>query len=51
MLSEYAGIIFPEGATSVSMDELAEAAFRPRSWRGAGIVLGILALLGVHPVF
>ena len=51
MLSEYAHMIFPPGATAAVTHE-----FRGGSLTGvlaagvAGIVLGILALVGIHPV-
>ncbi len=49
MLSEYAGIIFPEGATSATMDQFGGSSLSALFLAGAaGIVLGILALLGVH---
>jgi hypothetical protein len=49
MLSEYVGIIFPEGATNVSMEQFGGSSLSALFMAGAaGIVLGILALVGVE---
>jgi hypothetical protein len=49
MLSEYVGIIFPEGVGNVSMDQFGGSSLSALFMAGAaGIVLGILALVGVQ---
>jgi hypothetical protein len=49
MLSEYVGIIFPDGASSVSMEQFGGSSLSALFMAGAaGIVLGILALVGVQ---
>jgi hypothetical protein len=49
MLSEYAGIMFPTGATSVSMEQFGGSGLSALFLAGAaGIVLGILALIGIE---
>ncbi len=49
MLSEYVGIIFPDGAGNVSMDQFGGSSLSALFMAGAaGIVLGILALVGVQ---
>ena len=49
MLSEYVGVIFPEGATNVSMEHFGGSSLSALFMAGAaGIVLGILALVGVE---
>jgi hypothetical protein len=50
MLSEYAGIIFPAGATGASSEQFGVGSLSSLFLVGvAGIVLGILALLGISP--
>ena len=50
MLSEYAGVVFPSGSTAASIDTLGGGALSAIFLVGAaGMVLGVLALLGVHP--
>jgi len=50
MLSEYAGIIFPQGVKASSIDQFGGNSLSAVFLVGAaGIVLGILALLGIHP--
>jgi hypothetical protein len=49
LLSEYVGIIFPEGASNVSMEQFGGSSLSALFMAGAaGIVLGILALVGVQ---
>jgi hypothetical protein len=49
MLSEYVGIIFPEGASNVSMEQFGGSSVSALFMAGAaGIVLGILGLVGVQ---
>lgn len=51
MLSEYIRIIFPPGATAAITHEFSGGSLSAVFAAGvAGIVLGILALIGVHPV-
>lgn len=50
MLSEYAGIIFPAGSTGVSSEQFGIGSLSSLFLVGvAGIVLGVLALLGIAP--
>jgi hypothetical protein len=50
MLTEYARIIFPAGTTSVSVDQFGGGSLSALFLVGAaGIVLGLLALLGINP--
>jgi hypothetical protein len=50
MLSEYAGIIFPAGSTGASSEQFGVGSLSSLFLVGvAGIVLGILALLGISP--
>src|SRR5258706_12582133 len=50
MLSEYAGITFPASSTGVSSDQFGVGSLSSLFLVGvAGIVLGILALLGISP--
>ncbi|HZZ59807.1 MAG TPA: hypothetical protein VFE63_01355 [Roseiarcus sp.] len=49
MLSEYAGIMFPVGTTGVAMEQFGGSSLSALFLAGAaGIVLGILALLGLQ---
>jgi hypothetical protein len=49
MLSEYAGIMFPEGTSSATMEQFGGSSLSALFLAGAaGIVLGILALLGIQ---
>jgi len=49
ILSEYVGIIFPDGAGNVSMEQFGGSSISALFMAGAsGIVLGILALVGVQ---
>ncbi len=49
ILSEYVGIIFPEGAGPISMEQFGGSSISALFMAGAaGIVLGILALVGVE---
>ncbi len=49
MLSEYVGIMFPDGASSVTMEQFGGSSLSALFMAGAtGIVLGILALVGVQ---
>jgi hypothetical protein len=51
LLSEYAHIIFPPGRTTVSAREFTGGSLSALFLVGAaGIVLGVIALLGIHPV-
>ncbi len=51
MLSEYAHIVFPSGAGSVPMENFGGSGLSAHFLVGAGgIVLGVLALLGIEPV-
>ena len=51
ILSEYAHIIFPPGAAASSVDEFSGGGLASAFLAGAaGIVLGILALLGLHAI-
>lgn len=51
MLSEYANIIFPPGTAAVSAGEFPGGSLSAVFLVGAaGIVLGVIALLGIHPV-
>jgi hypothetical protein len=51
MLSEYAHIIFPPGESAVATTEFSDGGLSALFLvGGAGIVLGILALLGIYPV-
>jgi hypothetical protein len=50
MLSEYSHIIFPTGATSASMEHFGGGSLSAIFLVGAtGVVLGVLALLGIAP--
>src|SRR5260370_12795581 len=50
MLSEYAGITFPAGSTGASSEQFGVGSLSTLFLVGlAGIVLGILALLGISP--
>ncbi len=51
MLTEYANMIFPPGTTAVATDEFSHGSLTGVLAAGAaGIVLGILALVGIRPV-
>jgi hypothetical protein len=50
MLSEYANIIFPSGTTAVSGEFPGGSLSAVFLVGAAGIVLGVIALLGIHPV-
>ena len=50
MLSEYAGIIFPPGATEFTVGQVGGGSMSAVFLGGAaGIILGILAVLGINP--